>query len=171
MEQLFDELRAGCVACCMMDEAGSEGWRQHTTTGCRAHQGVTGRELDDFRMAMIRAAGANRREKVKNNCWRCWVSQAYCATGEDVRAKCQWSNVVVPLARTAAQTEKGVEIIRGCGYSGEMGGDWTEYAGWLSKQHTVRVWDERDLFSNAMVVAVRVVLFIVESCGKQIEVG
>ncbi|UPX19130.1 uncharacterized protein EKO05_0009402 [Ascochyta rabiei] len=27
VEQLFNELRAGCVACCMIDEAGSEAWR------------------------------------------------------------------------------------------------------------------------------------------------
>lgn len=170
VEQLFNELRAGCVACCMMDEAGSEEWRQHRTMQCAAHQGVTGRELDDFRMAMTRARGASRNETVKNNCWRCWVSQKYCATGEDKEARCQWPNVVVPLARAAGQVEKGVEIIRQCGYSREMGGDWKAYAAWLGKRHTVRVWDERELFSNAMVVAVWIALFITENCKAYVEV-
>lgn len=164
MEQLFDELRAGCVACCMMHEAGSEEWRDHRTMQCTAHSGVTGRDLDEFRKAMIKAAGPRKKEAVKNNCWRCWVSQKYCATGEDREARCQWPNVVVPLARAAAEVETGVKIIRKCGYRGDLGGDWNEYAGWLSKRHEVRVWDERELFSNVMVVAIRVAVFIAENC-------
>jgi hypothetical protein len=38
---------------------------------------------------------------VKNNCRRCWVSQKYCATGEGMDKRCQWPNVVVPLAYAA----------------------------------------------------------------------
>jgi hypothetical protein len=113
---------------------------------------------------MIKAAGPRKKEAVKNNCWRCWVSQKYCATGEDREARCQWPNVVVPLARAAAEVKTGVKIIRKCGYRGDLGGDWNEYAGWLSKRHEVRVWDERELFSNVMVVAIRVAVFIAENC-------
>jgi hypothetical protein len=47
--------------------------------------------------------------------------------------------------------------VRGCGYTGELGGDWKEYVGWLAKRHAVQVWGE--YFSNAMVVAIRVLLF------------
>jgi superfamily II DNA helicase RecQ len=157
VETIFDELRGGCVLCCMLDEGGSSEWRQHRTMQCKVHarEGVTGLEVDRFRKRITDRTS-------KNNCRKCWVSQKYCATGEDKDKGCQWPNVVVPLARAAAQDSKGVAIIRQCGYSGEFGGEWKEYAVWLGKQHRERVWGE--LFSNAMVVAIRVAVFIAENC-------
>lgn len=157
VETLFDELRGGCVLCCMLDEGGSSEWRQHRTMQCKVHarEGVTGLEVDRFRKRITDRTS-------KNNCRKCWVSQKYCATGEDKDKGCQWPNVVVPLARAAAQDSKGVAIIRQCGYSGEFGGEWKEYAVWLGKQHRERVWGE--LFSNAMVVAIRVAVFVAENC-------
>ena len=65
--------------------------------------------------------------------------------------------MVVPLARATVEEEKGQQIVRQCGYAGEFGGDWKEYAAWLGRRHRVRVWGE--YFSNAMVVAIRVILF------------
>jgi hypothetical protein len=49
-------------------------------------------------------------------------------------------------------------MIKGCGYEGELGGDWREYAEWLGKRHRERVWGE--YFSNAMVVSISVIVFI-----------
>jgi hypothetical protein len=152
VEELFSELQAGCVVCCMVDKAGSEAWRQHRTMKCTVHRGVTGMEVDAFRRGIVDRGGTH-------SCLRCWVSQKYCATGKDVSNRCQWPNVVVPMARAAAQEETGVQIIRHqCGYSGGLGGDWSEYAAWLGKRHSERVWGE--YFSNAMVVAIRVSLFM-----------
>lgn len=106
VETLFDELRGGCVLCCMLDEGGSSEWRQHRTMQCKVHarEGVTGLEVDRFRKRITDRTS-------KNNCRKCWVSQKYCATGEDKDKGCQWPNVVVPLARAAAQDSKGVAII------------------------------------------------------------
>jgi len=64
---------------------------------------------------------------------------------------------VIPVVRAIASEAAGVELVRELGYTGELGGDWKEYAGWLAKRHAVRVWGE--YFSNAMVVAIRVLLF------------
>lgn len=66
------------------------------------------------------------------------------------------------LARAAAQESKGLAVIQQCGYSGEFRGEWREYAVWPGKQHREQVWDE--LFSNAMVVTIRVAVFIAENC-------
>ena len=72
--------------------------------------------------------------------------------------KCQWPNVVVPLARAVVEHEAGRGIVQQVGFTGEFGGDWNGYAMWLGKRHQERVWGE--FFSNAMVVAIRVLVFI-----------
>lgn len=85
------------------------------------------------------------------------MTRKHCATGEDVSKPCQWRNVVVLMARVAAGGEGGgARMVRQCGYAGELGGDWKEYAQWLGKWHQSRVWGE--YFSNAMVVAIQVAL-------------
>jgi hypothetical protein len=153
VQEVFDEVREGCVVCWLIGKEALETgeWQRHKVMQCTAYAGLTGVELDRFRRGMWDAGGSH-------SCRRCWVSQKHCATGEDTRKLCQWPNVVVPMARvTAAVQEGGVELVRRCGYEGELGGDWREYAGWLGKRHRVRVWGE--YFSNAMVVAIRVALF------------
>jgi hypothetical protein len=117
---------------------------------CTAYLGVTGPEVDRFRREIRDAGGSH-------SCRRCWVSQKYCATREHTNNQCQWPNVVVPLARAAAEVEEGAQIVRRCGYRGELGGDWKEYAAWLGRRHNRRVWGE--YFSNVMVVAIRIALF------------
>jgi hypothetical protein len=51
-----------------MDKAGSKEWRDYRTMQCTAHRGVTGRDLDKFRKAIVKAAGLRKKEAVKNNC-------------------------------------------------------------------------------------------------------
>jgi len=68
----------------------------------------------------------------------------------------------VPLVRAAAGQEKGMQMIRQCGYGGQFGGEWKEYAEWLGRRHRVRVWGE--YFSNVMVVAIRIILFCKKYC-------
>jgi len=152
VQEVFDEVSKGCVVCWMLSkEAVATGrWLEHQVMQCTAFPGVTGAELDRFRGRIVDWSGGS-------SCWRCWVSQRYCATGLDVNRACQWPNVVVPLARVAARAEGGGrQIVRRCGYTGELGGDWGEYARWLGQRHEGRVWGEQ--FSNAMVVAIRVAL-------------
>jgi superfamily II DNA helicase RecQ len=151
VQEVMDEIREGCAVCWMLGEAGTEAWREHRTMQCTAYTGVTGLELDGFRR-QIRDGGGS------HSCRRCWVSQKYCATGEDIGNRCQWPNVVVPLARAAGELDEGARIIRECGYQGELGGSWNEYATWLGLRHRRRVWGE--YFSNAMVVAIRIGLFV-----------
>jgi hypothetical protein len=150
VEKLLDEIRTGCAVCCMLNDAGSEEWRNHGVMQCTVHLGTTGKEIDEFRRK-IQDGGRS------HSCRRCWVSQKYCATGQDIRNPCQWPNVVVPLVRAIAETEKGIEVIQQCGYAGEFGGDWREYAVWLGKRHRVQVWGT--YFSNAMVVMIQILLF------------
>jgi hypothetical protein len=146
----MDEIRRGCAVCWALGEAGTEAWQEHKTMQCTKHAEVTGVEVDRFRGGIRDGGGGH-------SCRRCWVSQKYCATGLDISNKCQWPNVVVPLARAVAEMEMGRAIIRECGYQGEMEGAWQEYAVWLGKRHRQRVWGE--YFSNGMVVAIRVILF------------
>jgi superfamily II DNA helicase RecQ len=153
VQELMDDIRAGCAVCCIAGEAGTEEWKKHKVLQCTAYPGMTGMEVDRFRQGIRDGGGTH-------SCRRCWVSQKYCATGEDVGNRCQWPNVVVPVARAAAEDEAGIDIIRQCGYKGELGGEWKEYAGWLGKRHNQRVWGE--FFSNVMVVAIRVLLFCKE---------
>ena len=146
-------MRSGCAVCCMLDGARTEEWRKHKVLQCTAHPGTTGLEVDHFRRMIQDSGGIH-------SCRRCWVSQKFCATGQDGRNPCQWPNVVVPLARAVAGTEMGRKIIQGCGFTGDLGGNWVAYAVWLGKRHRERVWGE--FFSNAMVIAIRIIIFIQE---------
>ena len=90
---------------------------------------------------------------VKNNCRRCWVSQKYCATGEGMDKRCQWPNVVVPLAFAARLTRDGIRAMGELGFA-ETGDE--AYARWLGKRHREEVWGQ--MFSNAMAMAIKVVV-------------
>lgn len=93
-----------------------------------------------------------------HSCTKCGVSQAYCATGEDVSKKCQWSNILVPIVRATAEVEGAVWIVRKVGFQGALSGDYKEYARWLGKRHGSRVWGE--FFSNAMVLFIKMMLLV-----------
>jgi superfamily II DNA helicase RecQ len=151
MQEAMEEIGQGCAVCWMLGEAGSDGWKEHFVLHCRAFEGLTGAMVDAFRRGVRDGGGSH-------SCQRCWVSQKYCATGQDTNNRCQWPNRVVPLARAAAEIEEGVKMIRGCGFQGELGGDWGEYALWLGKRHRERVWGE--YFSNAMVVVIWITTFV-----------
>jgi hypothetical protein len=100
--------------------------------------------------------------KESHSCFRCWVSQKFCATGEGLEKSCQWPNIVIPLARTAVLVEIGQRIVKETGFRLRRGDDESqfaseeEYARWLGLRHRERVWGE--YFSNAMVVAIRIIL-------------
>lgn len=81
------------------------------------------------------------------------MSQKYCATGEGMDKRCQWPNVVVPIAYAARLTERGIAIIEECGFIG-IGDD--AYARWLEKRHRVEVWGH--VFTNAIAIAICVIL-------------
>jgi hypothetical protein len=63
--------------------------------------------------------------------------------------------------RTALLLEEGQQIVGECGFElkDENGGFASEegYQKWLRQRHLIRVWGE--FFSNAMVVAIRVILY------------
>jgi hypothetical protein len=64
---------------------------------------------------------------------------------------------VIPLAYAARLTRLGIQTIGEAGF-GETGDD--GYAAWLGKRHREEVWGQ--VFTNAMVVGIRLVLSIVE---------
>jgi hypothetical protein len=67
----------------------------------------------------------------------------------------------MPLVRTAVLLEEGQQVVSECGFElkDENGGFASEerYQEWLGQRHSRRVWGE--FFSNAMVVAIRVILY------------
>jgi hypothetical protein len=154
VEEKFTELRDGCAICWVVGQQyvtkEEEQWKKHRVLGCTAWERASGADADTFRKKIVDRT-------VKNNCRRCWVSQKYCATGEGMENRCQWPNVVIPLAYAARLTRLGIQTIREAGF-GETGDD--GYAAWLGKRHKEEVWGQ--VFTNAMVVGIRLVLSIVE---------
>ncbi|KAF9729764.1 hypothetical protein PMIN01_12628 [Paraphaeosphaeria minitans] len=109
VEASMDELRAGCAICWVLGRAG---WQEHRTMLCTAQPMMMGRDMDEFRRGVRDAGNCH-------SCRRCWVSQKWCATGQDVANSCQWPNIVIPVARAATGIADGLEIIRQCGFQGE----------------------------------------------------
>jgi superfamily II DNA helicase RecQ len=157
VERMFTELRSGCAICWVVRQQfvteEEEQWKKHWVLGCSAWERASGADADKFRKKILDRT-------VKNNCRRCWVSQKYCATGESIENRCQWPNVVIPLAYAARLTRVGIQTIREAGFE-EEGDD--AYAGWLGGRHRCEVWGQ--VFTNAMVVAIRLVLKLVEGDG------
>lgn len=81
VREMLEVLRAGCTICAMLDKGGGKEWKSHRVMQCKAHQGVSGAEVDGFRRLIVDGGGGH-------SCRRCWVSQKYCATGEDVGNSC-----------------------------------------------------------------------------------
>jgi superfamily II DNA helicase RecQ len=85
VQAVMDELRHGCALCWVLQQRGEEEdeeedgrsrvWQEHKTIVCSEWVGLTGADMDKFR----------RDGKGTHSCRRCWVSQKYCATGEDIR--------------------------------------------------------------------------------------
>ena len=150
VEEAFTELREGCAICWLVGQefktAEEEQWKGHRAMQCTAWARGTGMQADEFRVKMWDRT-------VKNNCRRCWVSQKYCATGEGTDKRCQWPNVVVPLAFAARLTRDGIQAMGELGFA-ETGDE--AYAGWIGKRHREEVWGQ--MFSNAMAIAIKVVV-------------
>ena len=150
VEEAFTELREGCAICWVVGQefrtAEEEQWKGHKGMECTAWARGSGMQADQFRVKM-------RDRTVKNNCRRCWVSQRYCATGEGMDKRCQWPNVVVPVAFAARLTRNGIQAMGELGFT-EAGDE--AYAGWLGKRHRKEIWGQ--IFSNAMAMAIKVVL-------------
>jgi hypothetical protein len=82
VQELFDKLQRRCVACCLQGNLGGYSkWQKHKTMQCEAHAGITGLDLDQFQQGIHDWGGIH-------SCWRCWVSQKYCATGESMENRC-----------------------------------------------------------------------------------
>ena len=153
VQTVLSEVSAGYAVCWAMAEStvsvGPYFWTTHDVRDCRRYEGLTDGEMKRFRESI-------RYSTDTHSCMKCGISQAYCATGEDSGAKCQWSFVLTPIVRSAVGLVQGIELIREVGFTGPLDGDFTAYARWLGKRHGLRVWGQ--LFSNAMVVCIRMIL-------------
>ena len=67
--------------------------------------------------------------------------------------RCQWPNVVVPLAFAARLTSKGIRAMGELGFAEEND---EAYAGWLGKGYKSEMWGQ--MFTNAMAIAIKLVL-------------
>ena len=155
VSRAMDKLVDGCAVCWLMGDTminvGKDYWMTHSTRRCKGrYERLSGEELDLFR-------GKYVRYKVdRHSCMKCGISQLYCATREDVGARCQWGNIVIPIVRAAVGQEAGIATIREAGYMGEVGGEFADYGKWLGQRHIRQVWGK--YFSNAMVVCIRIIL-------------
>jgi superfamily II DNA helicase RecQ len=157
VRETMDKLRDGCAMCWVMETAvrGREGteWQGHRTMQCTVFEDLGGEGLDAFRRGV-------RDQGDCHSCRRCWVSQRYCATGEDVRNKCQWPNVIMAIAFAAVRVTQGIRTVEQCGFKEteveECEQTNRRYQQWLGQRHGKRVWGE--YFSNAMVVGIRIML-------------
>lgn len=150
VEEKFTELRKGCAICWLIGQEfqtkEEEQWKRHRATQCTGWERASGAEADEFRKKIVDRT-------VRNNCRRCWVSQKYCATGEGMDKRCQWPNVVVPLAYAARLTRSGIKAMGELGFA-EIGDD--AYSAWLGKRHKEEVWGQ--IFTNAMAIAIKLVV-------------
>lgn len=155
VQTVLDELTRGCAVCWVLGDSilPAEGdiWASHDTRDCRRYEGMTDGGLKQFR-------GLIRYHADTHSCMKCGISQVYCATGDDIREKCQWGFVLTPVVRSAIAIQQGVDIIQEVGFTGDLSGNLTEYARWLGQRYGSRVWGE--VFSNAMVVCIRLILFL-----------
>lgn len=149
VQRLLDELADSCPVCWILD--GEDDSYLHSLVGCQRFRGLGQVTCDEFRIKI-------RYERGSHTCMKCGISQKLCATGEDRKARCQWSNVLVPVVKVAVETVGGLEIVRKAGFEEELGGDLSNYGKWLGQRHVRRVWGL--LMSNAMVVLIKVVLYI-----------
>jgi superfamily II DNA helicase RecQ len=152
VEELFTEAQHSCIICISQFEE-RQIYEGHRTMDCQYAS-----EVDKLRDYVKDGGGGH-------SCWRCWVSQKYCATGESVDNPCQWPNVVIPLAWVAFWSAGGPGLFRALGYdAGDLGTrhrssvQSRNFGIWLGKRHRERVWGE--FFSNAMVVAIHTVFAI-----------
>jgi superfamily II DNA helicase RecQ len=144
----LDEMAEGCAICWMTVGDGSE--QGHGIKSCGRHEAVTAQGLEELR-ARIRYEGSS------HSCYRCGLSQKYCATGEDVELRCQWPQVVMAVVYVAMGDPTGTfRMVQRLGYAGELR-DWVAYGKWLGRRHERRVWG--GLASNAMAVVVELVLW------------
>lgn len=68
VQEIFDEVREGCVVCWMIGGDVAMGvWQEHKAMQCTAFPGVTGAELNGFQRHIT-----NQGES--HSCRRCWVS-------------------------------------------------------------------------------------------------
>lgn len=142
---ILDELKDGCAVCWVLDS------EDHARASCQ-RQELSNSELDEFRKG-IRYGGPYA-------CFKCGLEQRMCGRGDDSSAPCKWPNVLVAVVRAALADQEYRPLIRQLGYAGKASGrqGLAEYAAWLGKAHTRRLWGE--LVSNGMAVMVRVILYL-----------
>jgi superfamily II DNA helicase RecQ len=143
VEETLDEIVDGCAACWAM----ARKWT-HIAVNCTQREDVSASRCDELREMIGYEASSH-------SCHRCGISQKLCATGRDSKAKCQWSNVLVPILRGLMLVKSGMAVLSRLGFEGDEA-DWVEYGRWLGLRHRRRIWGE--LMSNAMAVAIEVVV-------------
>ena len=80
-----------------------------------------------------------------HTCYKCGLSQHFCATGQETTEKCQWPGILIPVLVTVAAY--GAKVLEGLGVvPGEIGAVFE----WFTQKHAQRKWGA--VVSNAMVV-------------------
>jgi hypothetical protein len=88
---ILDDLVGHCTVCWSQVGDQEESWREHDVAGCpRAWPGLEMATLERFQQQIVYP-------KNSHTCFRCGISQVWCATGESGAVACQWPLVVTPL--------------------------------------------------------------------------
>lgn len=155
VQAVFDELAQSCPVCWLL---AGEGLYDHAFIACRRWTWAQAGRLDEFRRGVMSGYGG---KNDGNSCFKCGISQLYCATRHDTTAKCQWPNVIIPLVLTWSRTPQCSTMIGQMGFDGGTGGGANkQYQRWLGRRCEQRVWGE--YFSNAMVLAIQAILWTKE---------
>ncbi|KAK5111071.1 hypothetical protein LTR85_012290 [Meristemomyces frigidus] len=148
----LDEIADGCAACWIGGSGEDEEEYMHSLGDCTGQHLLGQNACDDFRRGV-------RYGTDTHSCFKCGISQHFCATGQGTERECQWANVLVPaVIAVMGAGRAGFAIVQKAAFPGREG-DWDSYRKWLGLRHRRRRWGQ--VMSNAMVVLIETVLYVV----------
>ena len=145
VQGILTDLAGHCTLCWSQIGDQEASWREHDVEQCpRQWRGLEISTLQQFRSQISYA-------KNSHTCFRCGISQQWCATRESSEQACQWPFTVTPLLLSILWTARhetleeeeselrGTQALRDLGYRGEMS-DLNAFAHWVGHTHIRPVW-------------------------------
>jgi superfamily II DNA helicase RecQ len=140
IREVLQELVDGCPVCWVY---GLPDWAEHAHADCnwcRTHDTALASEIcESIRRTLLRWTPAT------HTCYKCGLSQHFCATGQETAEKCQWPGIVVPMlvliARCGGKVLERFKV---------QGLEKTALFAWFTQKHGQRKWGA--VVSNGMAV-------------------
>jgi superfamily II DNA helicase RecQ len=141
IRQALNELVDGCPICWVM---GNANWSNHIHAQC---PWCAAPEHKPYSLDVCEAV---REQKLRwttttHTCYKCGLSQQFCATRQGMAEKCQWPGIMIPILVVVLL--QGKPLLERLDY---QGGDMEETLRWFAQKHGRRKWGA--VVNNAMVV-------------------